>query len=122
MRVESRPSATADGTESLLIAEQVIVNGTMRVESRPSATAHGTESLIRRLVNLCGGSRELSPRALLNRCCGLCEFVPWIARVESRPSATAHGTELLIRRLTQFVRWIARVESPRATESLMWLT
>jgi len=41
--VESRPSATADGTESLFIAEQSIVNGTMRVEYRPSAPVDGTE-------------------------------------------------------------------------------
>jgi len=50
--VEYRPSATADGTESLVIAEQVTVNGTMRVGSWPSATADGTEWLSRGLVNL----------------------------------------------------------------------
>jgi hypothetical protein len=69
--VECRPSATADGTESLVIAEQVTVNGTMRVESRPSATADGTESLV------------IAEQVTVNG----------TMRVGSRPSATADSTE-----------------------------
>jgi len=81
--VESRPSATANGTE------YVVAGMILGVESRPSATANGTEYVVAGMIL----GVESRPSATANGT----EYVVagMILGVECWPSATANGTELL---------------------------